>query len=148
MLTLSKYSNQVKRSLLLLSFNLLSFTTDFTSKLNVQGLDSNTLGMNARKIGIFKETDHVLFSGFLESIDRSRLEAKVVLEVLGDFTNQTLEGQLADQEFSRLLILANLTESNGSGLVTMGLLETTTGLGGRLACSLGSELLTGSLASS
>lgn len=31
------------------------------------------------------------------------------LEVLGDFANQTLEWQLANQQFSALLVLADLT---------------------------------------
>jgi hypothetical protein len=31
-------------------------------------------------------------------------KAKTYLEILSDFTNKTLEGQLADQEFSGLLV--------------------------------------------
>lgn len=60
-------------------------------------------------------------------------------------TYQTLEGQLADQELSGLLVTTNLTKSDGTGLVTVRLLDTS-GRGGGLASSLGSELLTGSLA--
>ena len=74
-----------------------------------------------------------------------------VLEVLGDLTNQTLEGELADEKLSRLLVATNLTESDGTGLVAVRLLGAT-GRGGRPARSLGGELLrqglgTGGLAS-
>lgn len=50
---------------------------------------------------------------------------KTNLEVLSNFTNETLEGQLADEELSRLLVATNFTESDGSRAETMGLLDTT-----------------------
>ena len=75
------------------------------------------------------------------------LEAEVGLEVLSDLTNQTLEWELADQELSGLLVTADLTESDGTGLVAVRLLDTT-GRRGGLASGLGGELLTGSLATS
>jgi hypothetical protein len=62
-------------------------------------------------------------------------------------TYQTLEGQLSDQELSGLLVSSNLTESDGTGLITVRLLDTSGG-GSALAGSLGSELLAGSLATS
>ena len=60
-------------------------------------------------------------------------------------TYETLEGELADEKLSRLLVATNLTESDGTGLVAVRLLDTT-GRGGRLASGLGGELLAGSLA--
>ena len=62
-------------------------------------------------------------------------------------TYQTLEGELADQKLSRLLVATNLTKSDGTGLVAVRLLDTSGG-GSALAGSLGSELLTGGLATS
>ena len=47
------------------------------------------------------------------------------LEVLGDLTDKPLEGQLADEEFRRLLVATDFTECNGTGAETMGLLHTT-----------------------
>ena len=76
-----------------------------------------------------------------------RLEAQVRLEVLGNLTDETLEGQLSDKELGRLLVTTDLTKSDGTRLVAMGLLDTTSG-GSRLAGSLRSELLTGRLATS
>jgi hypothetical protein len=60
---------------------------------------------------------------------------------------QTLEGELADQELSGLLVATNLTESDGTRLITVRLLDTT-GRRGALAGSLGGKLLTRSLATS
>lgn len=60
-------------------------------------------------------------------------------------TYETLEGELPDEELGRLLVATNLTESDGTGLVAVRLLDTT-GRGGRLASGLGGELLAGSLA--
>ena len=53
------------------------------------------------------------------------MEAKVGLEVLGDFTDQALERQLADEEFRALLVAADFAEGDGSRAVTVGLLDAT-----------------------
>jgi hypothetical protein len=86
--------------------------------------DGDTLGVDGAEVGVLEEGDEVSLNGLLESADGRGLEAEVGLEILGDFTDQALEGQLADQELRRLLIATNLTESDGTGLVTMGLLDT------------------------
>jgi hypothetical protein len=54
--------------------------------------------------------------------------------------------KLANEELSRLLVTTNLTKGDGTGTVTVRLLDTS-GSGGRLASSLGSKLLSGSLSS-
>jgi hypothetical protein len=127
--------------------NLRTFSSQSASELDVLGLDGDTLGVDGSQVGIFEQTDEVGFSGFLEGTDSRRLETEVGLEVLGDFTDQTLEGQLADQEFSRLLVTTDFTEGDGSRSVSVGLLDSSSN-GGRLAGSLGGELLAGSLSSS
>jgi hypothetical protein len=97
------------------------------------------------EVGILKEGDEVSFNGFLQSTDGGALESEVGLEVLSDLTDQALEGELSDEELSRLLVTTDLTESDGTRLVSVGLLHTS-GRWGRLAGSLGSKLLTRSLA--
>ena len=52
---------------------------------------------------------------------------KTYLEVLSNFTDKTLEGKFADEEFGGFLVLADFTESDGSGTEAMGLLDTTSG---------------------
>lgn len=62
-------------------------------------------------------------------------------------TYQALEGELADEELSRLLVATDLTESDGTGLVAVRLLDAT-GRGSALAGGLGGKLLARSLATS
>ncbi len=57
------------------------------------------------------------------------LEAQVRLEVLSDFSHQTLEGQLADQQLGGLLIATDLSQSHGAGPVAMRLLDAAGGRG-------------------
>ena len=123
-----------------------TFTTDTSGQLDILGHDGDTLGMDGTQVGILKQTDEVSLTGFLERHDSRALEAEVSLEVLGDLTDQALEGQLADEELSGLLVSPDLTESDGSWPVSVGLLDSS-GSGGRLTGSLGGELLPGGLAS-
>ena len=46
------------------------------------------------------------------------------LEVLGDLTNETLEGELADEQLRGLLVATDFTEGDGTGPEAMGLLDT------------------------
>ena len=125
---------------------LTAFSTDAACELNVLGHDGDTLGVNGAQVGVFKESDKVGLGSLLKGKHGRSLEPQVVLEVLGNLTNETLEGKLADEEVSRLLVATNLTEGHGSWAVTVGLLDASGGRGG-LASSLGGELLTRSLAS-
>ena len=52
------------------------------------------------------------------------MESEIGLEVLCNFPDETLEGELADQELSGFLVTTDLTESDGTGTITMGLLDT------------------------
>lgn len=94
--------------------NLRALATETTSELDVFGLDGDTLGVDGAEIGIFKEGDEVCFDGLLESTDGGGLEAQVGFEVLGDFTHETLEGELADQELGGFLVATDFTESDGT----------------------------------
>jgi hypothetical protein len=102
--------------------------------------------VNGAEVGVLKEADQVGLGSLLEGKDSTSLETQVVLEVLGNLTDETLERELADEKIGRLLVTADLTKSHGSRAVTVGLLDTTGGRS-RLASSLGGELLTRSLAS-
>ena len=119
--------------------------TDPAGQLDVLGHDGHTLGMDGTQVGVLKETDQVGLASLLQGHDGRALEAQVSLEVLGDLTDQTLEGQLPDQQFRALLVTTDLTKSHCSRPVTMGLLHST---GGRraLASGLGGQLLPRGLA--
>lgn len=92
--------------------------------MNVLRLDGHTLGVDGAEVGVLEERHKVGLDGLLESTDRRGLEAEIGLEVLGDLTNQTLEGELADEELGRLLVATDLTESDGTRLVAVRLLDT------------------------
>ena len=124
-----------------------TLSTDTAGKLDVLGHDGDTLGVDSTQVGVLKEADEVSLAGLLEGHDGGALEAEVSLEVLGDLTDQALEGQLADEELSGLLVSPDLTESDGSWPVSVGLLDSS-GSRGRFAGSLGGQLFPGGLASS
>ena len=124
-----------------------TLATDSAGKLDVLGHDGHTLGVDGTQVGVLEETDQVSLGCLLQGHDGRALEAEIGLEVLGDLTDQTLEGQLADEKLGGLLVTTDLTESHGTRPVTMGLLYTSGG-GGALTGSLGGQLLPGGLASS
>ena len=126
--------------------HLRSLSADTTGQLNVLGHDRHTLGVDSAQVGIFEQPNEVGFRGFLERKDGRSLKAKIGLEILSNLANETLEGELADQQICGLLVATDLAKSDGSGAVTVGLFDSTRGRGG-LASSLRRELLTGSLAS-
>lgn len=70
--------------------------------------------MDGAQVGILEEGDEVGLNGLLQGTDGGRLEAEVGLEVLSDFTDQTLEGQLADQELGRFLVATDFSQSDGT----------------------------------
>ena len=127
--------------------NLSSLSTDSSGQLDVLWHDGDTLGMDGTQVGVLKQTNQISLTGFLESHDSRALESQVSLEVLGNFSHQTLEGQLADEELSGLLVSSDLTESNSSRPVSVGLLDSSSGWS-RFSCSLGGQLLSWSLSSS
>ena len=62
--------------------------------------DSDSLGMNSAKVGVFEQSDQISFSGFLECQDCLRLESDLGLTFLSNFLHQSLERKLSDQEVS------------------------------------------------
>ena len=88
--------------------------TDAAGQLNVLGHDGDTLGVDGCQVGVLKEAHQVGLSGLLQSQHCAALEPQVGLEVLGDLTDQPLERQLADEQLSRLLVLPDLAQGDGS----------------------------------
>ncbi len=99
--------------------------------------------MDGGQVGVLEEADQVSLGSLLQGQHGGALEAEVSLELLGDLTDQALEGQLADEEISALLVATDLTQGHSTRAVTVGLLHASGG-GGGLTGSLGGELLTGS----
>ena len=122
-------------------------STDPPGQLDVPGHDGDPLGVDGAQVGVLKQSNKVSLAGLLKSHDGGALEPQVSLEVLGDLSHQTLEGQLAEKELSGLLVSSDLTESDSSWPVPVGLLDTSSGWS-RLPGSFGGKLLPGSLSSS
>ena len=121
--------------------DLRSLSTQTTSQLDVFGLDGDTLGMDGAQVGIFEQADQVGLDRLLQGTDGRALETQIRLEVLSDLTDQALEGEFADQELGGFLVAADFSQSDGTGLIAMGLLDTAGG-GSGFAGSFGSELFT------
>lgn len=62
-----------------------------------------------------------------ESMCTTKGGCATYLEVLSDLTNETLEGELADEQLGGLLVATDFTESNGTRPEPVGLLHTTSG---------------------
>ena len=73
-----------------------TFSFNSSGQLNILGHYGHTFGVDDTQVVVFKWTNQVVFAGFLKGTDYSALEPKVSLETLGDFSNQPLEGQLAN----------------------------------------------------
>ena len=115
-------------------------------ELDILRHDGHTLGVDGAKVGVFEESDEVRFAGLLESHHGGALETKIGLEVLCDLTDETLEGQFPQEQLGGLLVTTDLTESDCSWPVSVGLLDTSGGWG-TLASGLGCQLFSGSLTS-
>ena len=123
-----------------------AFTTDSAGELHVLGHDGHTFSVDSAKVGVFEETDHVGLSGFLEGEDGRGLETEVVLELSSDLTDESLEGELSDEELGALLETSDFAESNGSWSEAVGLLDTSGG-GGLLGSLLVGDVLAGGFSS-
>ena len=93
--------------------------------------DGNSLGVNGAEVGVFEKSDHVGFSGLLESEDGRGLESKIGLEIVGNFSDESLERKLSNEELSRFLESSDLSEGDGTGLEAVGSLDTGGGDGSR-----------------
>ena len=62
----------------------MSVSSDSPGESHVFFLDRNSVGMNAAQVSIFKDTNEVSFSGFLERKKGLRLESQVVIDISYD----------------------------------------------------------------
>jgi hypothetical protein len=83
------------------SARLRALTTETAGKLDVLGLDGDTLGVDGGKVGVLEEGDEVSLSRLLKSTDGRRLETEVGLEVLSDLTDKALEAECCANERER-----------------------------------------------
>ena len=60
--------------------------------------------MDGAQVGVLEQADEVGHRRLLQGHNGGALEPQAGLEVLGNLPDQALEGQLADQQHSRLLV--------------------------------------------
>jgi len=100
-----------------------SVTSDSSGELHVLWHDGNSSGVDGAEVGVLEEADHVGFGGFLESKDSGGLESEVGFEVRGNLSNESLEWELSDEEFSGFLESSDLSKGDGSWSESVGSLE-------------------------
>ena len=103
--------------------HLSALATDAAGQLDVLRHDGDALGVDGAEVGVLEEADEVGLACLLEGQDGGGLEAQVGLEVLGDLADEALERQLADQQLSGLLVLADLAEGDGARAVSAWLFD-------------------------
>ena len=117
-----------------------------TGQLDVLRHDGHSLGVDGAQVRVLEQADQIGLARLLKGHHGRALEAQVGLEVLGNLADETLEGQLANQQLCALLVATDLTQGDRPWTVTMGLLDASRRRGA-LACSLGRQLLPRGLAS-
>ena len=111
--------------------------------MDILGHDGNSLGVDGAKVGVLEETDEVSFRGFLEGHDSRRLESEVVVESTGNFSDESLEWKLSEEEVSGLLISSDFSESDGTWSESVWFFDTSSGGGGFSGGLSGEGLLGG-----
>jgi hypothetical protein len=86
-----------------------TLTTDAAGELHILRHDGHALGVDRAQVGVLEEANQVALCCLLERHHSRRLEAQVSLVVLSDLAHEALEGQLADEQLSGLLVLPDLT---------------------------------------
>ena len=122
-----------------------SLSSDAAGQLHVLRHDGHSLGVDRAEVGVLEQAHEVSLSCLLEGEDGAALESELGLEFLRDLADEALEGELADEELSALLVSADLAEGDGSWAISVGLLHAT-GVGCRLAGALVGDCLAGCLA--
>ena len=124
-----------------------SFSSDSSSQLDIFWHNGDPLGVDGAQVGVFEEADQVSFGGFLKSHDSRALESEIGFEILGNFSDQSLEWKLSDEQFGGFLVSSDLSEGDGSWSESVWLFDTTGGWGG-FSGSFGGELLSWGFTSS
>ena len=118
-----------------------AFATDSAGELHVLGHDGNSLGVDGAKVSVLEEADHVGLGSLLEGENGGGLETELVSVLRGDLSNESLERQLSDEEFSGFLETSDLAESDCAGSEPMRFLDAVGGLLGLLGSSLMGDVL-------
>ena len=102
--------------------NLRTFTSDSSRQLDILRHDGDSLGVDRAQVGVFEQANQVRFGRFLQGQDRGGLESQVSLEILGDFSDQSLERQLSDEQIPWTFGTCGFSQRDGTRAVSVRLL--------------------------
>jgi len=91
--------------------------------LEVLGHDGDSLGVDGAEVGVLEESDEVGFSGLLQGKNGGGLESQVLFELLGDFSDESLERKLSQQQVGGLLVFSDFSQGDGAWSESVGLLD-------------------------
>ena len=112
----------------------LPFTADEANKLQVLEHDGHALVVYGGQVGVLKESHEVSLCSVLNGLDRGPLPAELAAHILRYLLHEADERRLAQEKLVRLLVLADLTESERARTVATHFLHLLLHL---LACLLG-----------
>ena len=113
--------------------------------MKISGHDGDSLGVNGAQVGVLEEGNEVSLSSFLESKHSRALESELLLELMGDFSDESLEGELSDEEISGFLVFSDFPEGDCSGFEAVGFLDSSGDWGALPGDFLGNQLFSGYL---
>ena len=100
--------------------------------------------MNCAQVCVLKQPDMISFSCLLVYQKTCAFKPNTSRDISINLPDNTLERGLANEEIGRLLVLADLLESDGTRAVSVGLLHSCSG-GCRLAGSLIEKFVAGDI---
>ena len=86
-----------------------SLASDPSCELEVLGHDGHSLGVDGAEVGVLEESDEVSFGSLLEGQNGGGLESQVLFELLGDFSDESLERKLSQQQVGGLLVFSDFS---------------------------------------
>jgi len=79
--------------------------------------------VDGAQVGVLEQRNEVGLSRLLKGQHSRALEPEFLLELMGDFSDEPLEGELSDEEVSGLLVLSDFPEGNCSGFEAVRFLD-------------------------
>jgi len=114
-------------------------------KLKISSHDGHSLCVNGAQVSVLEQGNEVGFSWFLKSQHCWALEAEFLFELVSNFSDESLEGELSNEEISWFLVFSDFPQGNCSGFESVGLLDTSGNRGALSGNFLGNQLFSGHL---
>ena len=97
-------------------------SADSSGEVHILLEDSGALGVDGTEVGVLEDSDDVSFRSFLEGKESLRLESELVVKIRADASDKSLERGAWKEVADRFLIFLNLSEGDGTWLISSCLL--------------------------